>query len=67
MRILMVLIFLKKHFYTHCKQIILHFFLKTKNLLELMKTFDIFSIFSGLKSNKSKYEIGGLGSLKGLK
>ena len=32
-----------------------------------MKTFDIFSIFSGLKRNKSKCEIAGLGCLKGVK
>ena len=32
-----------------------------------MKTFDIFSIFSGLKSNQSKFEIAGFGDLKGVK
>ena len=32
-----------------------------------MKTFDIFSTFSGLKPNKSKCEIAGLGALKGVK
>ena len=31
-----------------------------------MKTFNIFSIFSGLKPNKSKCEIAGLGALKGV-
>ena len=32
-----------------------------------MKTVDIFSIFSGLKPNKSKCEVAGLGALKGVK
>ena len=32
-----------------------------------MKTFDIFSTFSGLKLNKSKCEMSGLGALKGAK
>ena len=32
-----------------------------------MKTFDIFSTFFGLKPNKSKCEIAGLGALKGVK
>ena len=31
-----------------------------------MKTFDIFSTFSGLKPNKSKFEIADLGALKGV-
>ena len=44
------------------------FFLKDKkSVKELMKTFDIFSTFSGLKPNKSKCEIAGLGALKGVK
>ena len=34
---------------------------------ELMKTFGIFSTFSGLKPNKNKCEIAGLGALKGAK
>ena len=38
-----------------------------KSVIELMKTFDIFSIFSGLKPNKSKCEIAGLGAVKGVK
>ena len=42
--------------------------LKDENLvIELMKTFDTFSTFSGLKPNKSKFEIAGLGALKGVK
>ena len=44
------------------------FFLKDeKSVMELMKTFNIFSTFSGLKLNKSKCEIAGLGALKGVK
>ena len=44
------------------------FFLKDeKSVIELMKTFDIFSIFSGFKTNKSKCEIAGSIALKGLK
>ena len=44
------------------------FFLKDeKSVVELMKTFDIFSTFFGLKPNKSKCEIAGLGALKGVK
>ena len=44
------------------------FFLKDKkSVIELMKTFDIFSTFSGLKPNKSKSEIAGLGALKRVK
>ena len=35
--------------------------------MELMKTFNIFSTFSGLKLNKSKCEIAGLGALKEVK
>ena len=44
------------------------FFLKDeKSVIELMKTFDIFSIFSGFKTNKSKCEIADSSALKGLK
>ena len=35
--------------------------------MELMKTFDIFSTFSGLKPNKSKCEIADLGAVKEVK
>ena len=45
----MVLIFLEIHFYTHRMQTMLPSFLKDeKSVIELMKTFDIFSTFSGL-------------------
>ena len=44
------------------------FFLKDeKFVVELMKIFDIFLTFSGLKQNKSKYETAGLSALKGVK
>ena len=44
------------------------FFLKDeKFVVELMKIFDIFLTFSGLKQNKSKYETAGLNALKGVK
>ena len=44
------------------------FFLKEKkNVIELMKTFDIFLTFSGIKPNKNKCQIAGLDALKGVK
>ena len=44
------------------------FLLKEKeSLKEVMKVFDIFSSFSGLKPNKSKCEVAGIGALKGAK
>ena len=43
------------------------FFLKdTESVIELMNIFDTFSKFSGLKLNKSKCEIVGIGGLKGV-
>ena len=43
-------------------------FLKDKeSLIAVMKVFDIFSSFSGLKPNKSKREVAGIGVLKGAK
>ena len=43
------------------------FFLKdTKSVIELMNIFDTFSKFSGLKPNKNKCEISGIGALKGV-
>ena len=32
-----------------------------------MKAFDIFSSFSDLQPNKYKYEVAGIGALKGVK
>ena len=44
------------------------FFLKDKeSSIEVMKAFDIFSSFSGLKPNKCKCEVAGIGTLKGAK
>ena len=43
------------------------FFLKSKeSLIEVTKVFDIFSSFSGLKPNKYKFEVAGIGALKGV-
>ena len=43
------------------------YFLKDeKSVIDLMKTFDIFSTFYGLKPNKNKCEIAGLRALKGV-
>ena len=38
-----------------------------KSVKEVMKTFDCFSLFSGLKINRSKCEIAGIGTKKGVK
>ena len=44
------------------------FFLKNKeSVLEVMKTFQMFSEYSGLRLNTTKCEIAGLGVLKGVK
>ena len=44
------------------------FFLKdVKSSIDLINIFDTFSKFSGLKPNKSKCEIGGVGALKGCR
>ena len=43
------------------------FFLKDKeSVKKVMNVFDTFSIYSGLKPNKSKREIAGIGVLKGV-
>ena len=43
------------------------FFLKdTKSIIELMNIFNTFSKFSGLKPNKSKCKMAGIGALKGV-
>ena len=42
-------------------------FLKDKESVKnVMKVFDTFSIYSGLKRNKSKYKIASIGFLKGV-
>ena len=43
------------------------FLIAERSVIELMKSFDIFSMFSGLKPSKSKCEIAGLVALKGVK
>ena len=44
------------------------FFLKDKNSTkELLNTINYFSSFTGLKPNLSKYEVAGIGALKGVK
>ena len=44
------------------------FFLKDEeSFMEIMNVFDIFSLFSGLKPNKSKCKVAGIGALKGAK
>ena len=60
----MALIFLKKQ--TACAHDTTFFVKYEKSVIELMKTFDIFSTFSGLKPNESKCKIAGLGALKGV-
>ena len=64
----MALTYLIKCFYTQHTQTILLSFLKIESLyvIELMNIFDTFSKFSGLKPNKSKCEIAGIGALKGV-
>ena len=64
----MALTYLIKCFYTQHTQTILLSFLKIESLyvIELMNIFDTFSKFSGLKPNKSKCEISGIGALKGV-
>ena len=43
------------------------FFLKDKeSIKKVMNVFDTFSIYSGLKPNKSKCKIAGIGALKGV-
>ena len=43
------------------------FFLKDKESIQkVMNVFDTFSIYSGLKPNKSKCKIAGIGALKGV-
>ena len=43
------------------------FFMKNKNsVIELLNIFDIFSVMSGLKPNKSKCKIAVIGNLKGV-
>ena len=43
------------------------FLTNEKSVMEVMKSFDNFSLFSGLKVNRSKYEIAGIGTKKRVK
>ena len=43
------------------------FITNEKSVMEVMKSFDNFSLFSGLKVNGSKCEIAGIGTKKGVK
>ena len=66
----MVLRFLKKKkkiLYTVYADETTFFLKEEKSVIELIKAFDIFWTFSGLKPNKCKCEIAGLGALKGVK
>ena len=60
-------IFENTFLYTACVDDATFFLKDEKSVIELIKNFAIFSIFSGLKPNKSKCEIAGLGALKGAK
>ena len=60
-------VFGKIFLYTVYADDTLFFFKDKKSVIELMKTCDIFSTFSGLKPNKSKCEIASLGVLEGVK
>ena len=69
MEILMDLTFWKKKTFLYTAYVDnAKFFLKDdKPVIESIKTFDIFSTFSGLKPNKSKYEIANFYAPKGVK
>ena len=57
----------KTFLYTAYTDDTLLFLKDEKYAIELMKTFDIFSTFSGLKADKSKCEIAGFATLIGVK
>ena len=48
-------------------QMTLHFFNDELSVIEMMKAFDKFSPFSGLRPNKSRCQVAGMGVLKGKK
>ena len=48
-------------------QMALHFFNDELSVIEMMKAFDKFSPFSGLRPNKSRCQVAGMGVLKGKK
>ena len=57
--------FLVIHSYTLLMQMTIPFFLKSTT--ELIKMFDKFSLFSGLKTNNARCEVAGIGVRKGVK
>ena len=65
MKISMALILLKKQFSTAYVDDTTCFIKDKKSVIELMKVFDIFSTFSGLKPDESKCRIPGLGAERG--
>ena len=59
-------VFEKTFFYTAYADDTTFFLKDEKSVIEVIKIFDTFSMFSGLKPNKSKCEIAGIGALKGV-
>ena len=59
-------IFEKTFLYTAYADDTTFFLQDKKSVIELLKTFNKFSKFSGLKPNKNKCEIAGIGGLKGV-
>ena len=51
-------------FYILHMQMALHFFNDELSVIEMMKVFDKFSPFSGLRPNKSRCQVAGMGVLK---
>ena len=60
-------IFQKKFIYTAYADDTTFFLENTESVTNLLEVFKHFSQFSGLKPNKSKCEIAGIGVLKGVK
>ena len=60
-------IFQKKFLYTAYVDDTTFFLKNTESVINLLEIFKHFSQFSGLKPNKSKCEIAGIGVLKGVK
>ena len=60
-------IFQKKFIYTAYADDTTFFIKNVESVINLLETFKHISQFSGLKPNKSKCEISGIGVLKGVK
>ena len=60
-------VFQKKFFYTAYVDDNTFFLKNTESVINLLEIFKHFSQFPGLKPNKSKCEIAGIGVLKGVK